>query len=771
MTSLSFEPLIPGALWLALAAVGVAMLGWYALRRPPGMPRGRWVTAIALMFVCLATVLFVLLNPTWVREIPPPAGKPLLTLLVDASASMAVNDGESGKNVSRYQAAARTASSLADELSDRFDVRVRTFSDRAASADARSLAGRTPDGAATDLTAALADALAEERAQGQAVVLLSDGIDNVSNTSDPRREILRRAKALAAPVYTRTFGTNVGGVDLAIKVIKPQDLAFIGQRVPVSVRVEGRGIVRGARVQVSLLHGDKEIATQEIEFTDSAGGTARFTVTQEKAGLFPYEVRVAAVPGESTTANNSATYLLRTIDQPVRVLLLEGKPYWDSKFLVRTLSGIPAVELDSLVRVAEGRMVFRSLARASSPTSAPASQPSEGEAAPAVATTRAESWKIVNDAADALANPERLKAYQIVVLGRESEAFLTEQALANLQTWISRDGGALVCARGSPTAQINQRLAKMLPVKWTPTRESRFRMKLTDEGRGLRWLGEDSASDDVRLAGLPTLASSAQLDRSKAQAVVLATSVAPDGGAENPAVIYQKYGLGRVVVIEGAGMWRWAFLPPQYQQKEEVYGALWQSLLQWLSFGSELMPGQKLLLRMPSVVYSPDKPASAMLQVREEAGKKEQAPQVELIGPSTSGAAKAFTPVLSGDQPGAYRVDFGQLTPGRYQARVAGAEATDSSARTVFDVRVDDRERTILDARPDVMREMAQESGGAELVGDAAGDVSKKFKEHLARVRPPRYERATAWDTPWMLVAVFVLWTASWAIRRSSGLV
>src|SRR4051812_36636089 len=217
MSSLSFEPLIPGALWLALAFVGLALLVWYALRKPAGLRRGRWIGAISLMTLAFAIVLAVLLNPTWVREIPPPAGKPLLTILVDASGSMAVPDGaEPGKNVSRYQAAARTAAKMADELSDRFEVQIRTFAEASATADVKDLAGRSPTGAATDISKALGDALREERSAGHAVVLLSDGIDTVSDTvnstSEPVRDAIRRAKAMAAPVYTRTIGSNVAGV-------------------------------------------------------------------------------------------------------------------------------------------------------------------------------------------------------------------------------------------------------------------------------------------------------------------------------------------------------------------------------------------------------------------------------------------------------------------------------------------------------------------------------------------------------------------------------
>src|SRR4051794_5601176 len=109
MSSLSFEPLIPGSLWMALAVVGLALLGWYALRRPEAIGLARWTLAIVLMTTALATVLAVLLNPTRVTELPPPAGKPLLSVLVDDSGSMCVPDGATNgsQGQTRYESAAK----------------------------------------------------------------------------------------------------------------------------------------------------------------------------------------------------------------------------------------------------------------------------------------------------------------------------------------------------------------------------------------------------------------------------------------------------------------------------------------------------------------------------------------------------------------------------------------------------------------------------------------------------------------------------------------
>jgi hypothetical protein len=133
--------------------------------------------------------------------------------------------------------------------------------------------------------------------------------------------------------------------------------------------------------------------------------------------------------------------------------------------------------------------------------------------------------------------------------------------------------------------------------------------------------------------------------------------------------------------------------------------------------------------------------------------------------------ARRFPASAVGEAPGTWRINFGKLPAGRYHARVAGAAETDSGVRTLFDVRSVGPEELNLQPRPDLMARVAAESGGAVLEGDGAGEIGKKFREHLARLHPPRYERTTAWDRGWVLACVFALWALAWGVRRSGGLV
>jgi hypothetical protein len=241
-----------------------------------------------------------------------------------------------------------------------------------------------------------------------------------------------------------------------------------------------------------------------------------------------------------------------------------------------------------------------------------------------------------------------------------------------------------------------------------------------------------------------------------------------------PAVVYQHYGSGRVVVIEGVGMWRWAFLPPEYQQQEEVYRGLWQSLLRWLISGGEsLTPGQDMMLRADKVTFMSTEPATATLLVREESNRRAQLPKIELVSDKDA-QLKTLVPAPLGDEIGMYRVAFGVLPEGRYTARIAGASAERASSLAVFDVRNVSEEQLDLRARPDLMQRIAADSGGAVLASgqsDVASQVASAFKQHLARTRPAQIERVPAWDRWWLLVAMIFLWTMSWTIRRSSGLI
>lgn len=103
---LVFEPQIPLGLWWAMAVLAVAAWAWYALARDTGLGIVRRAIVLTLMAGVLVAPMILLLNPTWIEPIVPPAGKPLVTVLVDATQSMQVDDVDKR---TRWQAALEMA--------------------------------------------------------------------------------------------------------------------------------------------------------------------------------------------------------------------------------------------------------------------------------------------------------------------------------------------------------------------------------------------------------------------------------------------------------------------------------------------------------------------------------------------------------------------------------------------------------------------------------------------------------------------------------------
>ena len=764
----TYEPLISSTLWLTLSALSAVMLGGYAWRKPKWIGMVRWGSIITLMGLGLSAILFILLNPTWQERIPPPAGKARLVILVDESASMGARDMPDGR--SRFQSAVDIAEACASKLAERFELQIGTFSNHVLPVGVEELPKRIPSGTVTDLATALTSSIEPGHAIGQQIFLLSDGNHNAPGGTARVLASVAFARATNTSVFTKTFGTDATIHDLAVRLQSPQQLSFIGQTIPVTMMIRRRGRAPEAVVAV-LTHEGKEIERRQILVSGDSEAEVQFQVEQSKRGLYRYELRVEAFDGEVTTVNNYATFLLRVVDEPIRVLLVEGKPYWDSKFLARTLSSDPSIELVSVVRMTEGRFLERTLKRIQQDGDKK-SPGDDAEETPDLKTIAAipvtESWRILAAGAAVLEDAKALSSFQVLVLGRDAEVFLSDQALLNLKSWISSDSGALVCYRGQPMAQVNERLEKLLPVNWRNSRESRFRMTLTDRGRDLRWMELRGAGSGDALPFLPTLATTATAEDPKPLATVLAT-VSGGGGDESPVVTYQPYGGGKVVVVEGAGMWRWAFLPPAYADHDATYSGLWQSLLRWLVSRAGLLPGQDLAIRTDQVTFGTDEVASATLLIRKEA-LHSQVPTVELTGPGIV-ENRSIVPVASGEDPGVFRVVFGNLPEGRYQAAISGQSPEKAGSKIVFDVRTLMEEQLDLKARPDLMARIGVSTGGIELLSNDPAEIAASLVKQIEKSRPDRIRRTTAWDRWWVLSGILLLWTVAWGLRRNAGLV
>jgi hypothetical protein len=329
-----------------------------------------------------------------------------------------------------------------------------------------------------------------------------------------------------------------------------------------------------------------------------------------------------------------------------------------------------------------------------------------------------------------------------------------------------------------------QRLADIMPVRWTKGSESRFRGKLSDYGSDQIVLDSANLESDP-LEGMPSLETNTVSTVRPGLPQILMESRDSEGDSAGvvPVITYQPYGMGQTIVVEGSGMWRWAFLPPQNADRDTVYPSLWQGLIQWIVARQDLLPGQQVALRPDRSMFLGGEEITGTMIVREASITP---PSLELYREGEK--VKQVQPVASGTDPGVYRFNFGVQESGFFEVRTmlvkseAGNTPTDGEqqlssndsemfASTICEVRDFWLETLDVDARPDLMYQLAVKSGGRVVEPSDARGVLDEYHAKLQAARPEQFKRTPLWDRPWVLLTILGIWLCSWWIRRTCGLI
>lgn len=703
---------------VAVVLLALALVRWWQERR--GGP------LVVLRALLVGALLWVVLNPQALlpRE---RTGKPKLIVLLDTSSSMQTRDVN---NDARLAAALRTltnASTLAT-LDKEFVLELRRFDRDAGPAEPAKLAAT---GDASDIASAVMSAVSElgdTKAQA-GVLLVSDGRATTPNTPDAAQLALARS----VPLWTWTLGGPVTKQDLWIETASSEALAFSGAEVELNATLRAAGYPNRS-FKVELLRDDKVIETCEV--IPDTNGLARVSVKVKApdAGEQRYVFRAPPQPEEGDTANNERAVFLRSVGDKVRVLVAEGQPHWDTKFLVQGLKRDPNVDLTAVYRLNAQRHV-------------------------AVLSSTGAETRVERDLFPRTAGA--MNAFDVIVLGRGAEAFFDNTTENLLTDFTAKRGGSVVFARGKPYGGRFQPLAKFEPVAWgdgvTPT----VKLRPTEAGRDnpIFDLGSAGTLDEL-LERLPALDHASVTLGEKPLAVSLATAA---DKTEGPVLVaYQRYGQGKALSLNASGLWRWAFRESGQEESEVAYRRFWISLLQWLLSGSQFLPGSDVALTSARRYYTSEQPMQFLISTR-NFDRGIYAPKLLVEG---NDRTVEVEPRARGES---FVAEAGPFAPGTYRVTLknnVGKPAELSQSVEVLSASVEKRE---LSADPETMRRLAQVSGGATL---AANDIARmpEIVQRWEAARQLAHRQRPVWDRWWVLAAMVALLGAEWWLRRREGL-
>lgn len=705
---------------IALVLLALAAFRWWRERR------GR--LALVLRAVIVIALVVLMLNPQLMIS-RQRTEKPKVIVLLDTSASMATRD-VSGE--SRFSAATKIlgdAATLA-KLNKEFVLDFREFDRAARPAELSRLMNATPDGDASEIGKSLMSAVSElgdTKAQA-GVLLVSDGRATAPDTLDAAQLALARS----VPLWTWTVGGPVPRRDLWIETPSSEALAFSGEEVDLTATLHADGYPNRS-FRVDLLTNEEVIASKEI--LPDTNGDARISlrVKAPDMGEQRYVFRVPPEPDESDTANNERAVFLRSVGHRVRVLVAEGQPFWDTKFLVQSLKRNTNVELTAVYRLNATRHVA---------------------VVSATGTETRTEQDLFPRSADAM------NSFDVIVLGREAEAFFDNSTESLLTDFVSKRGGSLVFARGKPYGGRFQSLAKFEPVAWGDGTVSGVKLRPTESGKDnpIFDLGTAGTLDEL-LERLPALDQASVTLGEKPLAIVLANAVQQDG----PVLIaYQRYGQGRTISLNASGLWHWAFRESGQDESEIAYQRFWVSLLQWLLGGSEFLPGSDVALTSARRYYNSEQPMQFLISTR-NLDRAIYQPHLLISG---NGKTTEVEPRVRGES---FVAEAGPFTPGTYLVTLqnnVGKPAELSQNIEVVSASVEKRE---LSADPETMRQLAEISGGAVVTGKDVARLPEIVRRWDA-ARELSHQRHPAWDRWWLMTGVFALLGAEWWLRRKEGL-
>jgi len=721
-----------------VAAVGAALLALLvlrALRERRSARLRRQVVPLVLRLAAIAGLLVVALNPTALipQEI---GGKPKLIVLIDTSASMATRDVD-GK--SRLEAALGALGGQATfaALSKAFAVDVRSFDRESRAADLAQPATLQATGRASDVASALIraiDDVSESKAQA-GVLLVSDGRATTEGAADAARLALARS----VPLWTWCLGGEVARRDLWFEVGSTEALAFAGAEVELVATLHQVGYPQRS-FTVELLSEGKSVAAQEAVPDASGAVRVAFRVTAPAAGEHRYVFRAPPQSDEAETANNERSVFLRVVGEKVRVLVAEGEPHWDTKFLVQCLKRSPRVDLTAVYRLGAERQF-------------------------AVVSSEGEQRRETGDFFPR--TPEAMMAYDIVIFGRGSEAFFGPGVDQLLTDFVARRGGGLIFARGKAYGGRFLPMARLEPVVWGGGLEQDVRLRVTEAGREspVFELGASAGIDDL-IARFPALDRATATVGEKPLAVVFATA---DGeGAASPAqativMAYQRYGQGKVVTLNASGLWRWAFREKGKDEEEFVYSHFWNSLLRWMLSGAEFLPGADVALRSSRRTYTDEQPLQFLITTK----GLDRASYRPRLTVSAGGQPVEVEPRES--RGGAYVAEVGPFPEGTYQVMLKNNVGKPAELATTIEVVSASVENRVLSADPATMERLASLSDGQRVAAADVADLPGIVRRWRA-ARQVSSRKASLWDRWWLLGGVLAAMGIEWFLRRREGL-
>lgn len=610
----------------------------------------------------------------------------------------------------------------------------------------------TPEGEVTNLTSGLEFAIGDQnKAEKGAVILITDGQHNSGAAPMEAAKILAGRKM---PVFTVGIGSQVPPRDIAVLKTVVPDAVFHEDRIRGEVLLKEE-LPAGQTFNLTVKDGDKVVwekslvtegrALRRVPFEFGVKELAEARMKEINAAQAGYEVLgapielkavVTGVEGDRELSNNEAPMRFRAVTQKRKILIIDGRPRWETRYLRNLFERDEKWEVNSVLA---GATTDAGFIRGDKPGTFP------------------------ND-------PKLIEAYDLIIFGEVTRALLKDEELKWLADFTGKRGGAMVFIDG-PRGTLRQYgetpLGELIPVEWPAgTQPIRNGIKALIPSERASTLGAFALSAEIATnaetwARLP-VPHWLSVGRALPGSEVLLEADA--GAAKFPAAVLRPFGAGRVYYQAFDDSWRW-----RYEVADQFHVKFWNQLASYVAEPPFAARDKFVSLDAGQLTYQPGESADLRVRLRDGEGKPVTDASVAAV--LSRDGKKVASLTLTPDEGGLYRGKTAALEPGSYDVTVETAAVPEGQlkARTQFKVAArDSAERTVLSLNEDLLRQISTASNGEYLREEQAQSL-------IDKLAPLSAGNVIESDTPlwhdwWWFIPIVLLLTIEWILRKRSGM-
>ncbi|MFN5459543.1 MAG: hypothetical protein ACK5AY_06515 [Bacteroidota bacterium] len=241
--------------------------------------------------------------------------KPILLFAIDNSESMLLNKDSSWiKNE-----LLNNVNQLAEEVSEKFDVRIYNFSNKVLQGYPEKFNGKE-----TDFTGLFKETYNNYSNRNLGAMLIcSDGIYNKGINP------VYSQKENKFPVFTIAIGDTTEMLDLSIKKINNNPISYLGNQFPAEIIIQSKKL-KGFKGAVSVSKDGKILEQRPIDVTSNSWVQSfNFLFNADKPGISKYNVVVTSSPEEKNKFNNASSFIVEVVDSREKILILAATPHPD----------------------------------------------------------------------------------------------------------------------------------------------------------------------------------------------------------------------------------------------------------------------------------------------------------------------------------------------------------------------------------------------------------------------------------------------------------